>query len=440
VNAERTDLASRLTDEERADQERLEAEIVRLNRELLNGKSDAKAAGTLRSELSAARARWEQNESTLYARAGVRRAPKITDPLQSPSALIPTADDVILNFVVGEKQTTLFVLSREDEEVRIETHTIAAGTANLQRDVDRFLGRLASLNFDYEGDARSLYRLLIAPAENTLRGKSVIAIVADGPLWRLPFQVLAGSDGKPLVTRFAMFSAPSLMSLSRVSRSPDGHRPFTVLAIGNPRVGGDTAATVRAQMRADLGDLPDAAVEARQVAALYDRDRSHVLIGTQATERAVKERAAEYDILHLAAHAVTDDSQPLYSSIVLAREDDREDGLLEGREITRLDLRARLTVLSACSTAQGRVRPGEGLIGLSWAFLVAGCPTIVATQWRVPSASTALLMVDFHRELARGDISVAEALQRAQMRLMKDRRYRHPFYWSGFVVVGAGRS
>ena len=181
-------------------------------------------------------------------------------------------------------------------------------------------------------------------------------------------------------------------------------------------------------------------MEARQVAALYDRKRSRVLIGPQATEHAVKERAAEYDILHLAAHAVTDDSQPLYSSIVLARQDDGEDGLLEGREITQLALRARLTVLSACSTAQGRVRPGEGLIGLSWAFLVAGCPTIITTQWRVPSASTSKLMVDFHRQLARGEISVAEALRRAQMRLMKDRRYRHPFYWSGFVVVGAGRS
>lgn len=440
VNAGRTGLAARLTDEEHATQQRLEAELVRLNREILEGTRDGQVAEALRSELAAARARWEQNESLLYARAGIKRAPKITDPLQSPAVLIPTAGDVILNFMVSEKQTTLFVLSRDGEEVRIETHVIAVGTARLKRDVERFLGRLASLNFDYEDDARSLYRLLIAPAENALRGKSAVAIVADGPLWKLPFQVLADRDGRPLVARFAMFYAPSLTSLTRAASASDADRPSAVLAIGNPRVGTDTAATVRAQMRATLGDLPDAAVEAREVAALYDRSRSRVLTGTEATEQAMKERAAEYDILHLAAHAVTDDSQPLYSSIVLARQDDREDGLLEGREITQLALRARLTVLSACSTAQGRVRPGEGLIGLSWAFLVAGCPTIVATQWRVPSVSTSKLMIDFHRQLARGDISVAEALRRAQMRLMKDRRYRHPFYWSGFVVVGAGGS
>ena len=96
--------------------------MVRINRTLLEEKRDARAAEALRSELAAARARWEQNESLLYARAGIRRAPKVADPLQSPAALIPAAGDVILDFVVGEKQTTLFVLSRDGEEVRASKH------------------------------------------------------------------------------------------------------------------------------------------------------------------------------------------------------------------------------------------------------------------------------------------------------------------------------
>jgi len=240
------------------------------------------------------------------------------------------------------------------------------------------------------------------------------------------------------VARFALFYAPSLGSLLRAPRATADGQP-SVLAIGNPRFSGDAATLVKARTRAALGDLPDAAIEARDIAALYERSR--LLTGREASESAVKEHADEYDVLHIAAHTVTDDDQPLYSGILLARNESRldEDGLLEGREITQLDLHARLAVLSACSTAQGHVRPGEGLIALSWAFLVAGCPTIVATQWRVPSASTSKLMVDFHRELRAhpdGPFAKAEALRQAKLRMLRDRAHRHPFYWAPFVLVG----
>jgi CHAT domain-containing protein len=438
---ERIDLTARLSDEERTTQEEIEGNIRRLNMQLLHGHEDASTSAVTKSALADARARWEQLQTTLYVRHGLRRAPAVVDPLVIPEVLLPTPEDVILDFVVTDRQTILFVLSRpRGGEMTIDVHTIAVGTVALRADVDHFLNRLASANFDYEDDARRLYRLLIGPAEKRLQGKTVVAIVADGPLWRLPFQALQGDDGKPLLTRFVLFSAPSLLSLSRA----DGHREAqpSILAIGNPRVSAGVTAAVQSRTRAALGDLPEAAVEARAVAALYDRAHALVLTGNQATEQAVKESAPRYDILHVAAHAITDDRQPLYSSILLAsgQESAGEDGLLEGREITRLALNARLTVLSACSTAQGYVRPGEGLIGLSWAFLVAGCPAIVASQWRVPSVSTSKLMVDFHRELARGNRTVAEALRLAQLRMMKNPRYRHPFYWSAFVVIGAGRS
>jgi CHAT domain-containing protein/predicted negative regulator of RcsB-dependent stress response len=437
--AETADITSLLTDEERAEQKAVEEEIVRLNGELFGARLDAGRAETVKARLQDARARWEKLEAALHVRHDVRRARSAIDPLQSPGQLLPSAADAILDYVVTPEKTTLFVLTRgDDARLNIGVHTIDADEARLARDVNRFLDRLGAGSFDYEEDARRLHRLLLAPAAKALQGRKTVAIVGDGPLWRLPFQALQGSDGKPLITRFTIFYAPSLASLLRVPGRPAGQKP-AVLAIGNPRFSDDVAARVASRTRSALGDLPDAAVEARQVAALYDRSRSRVLTSRQATERAVKENAAHFDVLHIAAHAVADDDQPLYSGIVLARASG-EDGLLEGREITRLALHARLAVLSACSTAQGQVRPGEGLIGLSWAFLVAGCPTIVASQWRVPSESTARLMVEFHRELASGEKSVAESLRQAQLALMKDRRYRHPFYWSAFVVVGAGRS
>lgn len=419
-SGERADFHARVTAEERVEQQKIEAEITRLNRELFGAKRDS---AVLKASLAEARSRWESFETALHQGHALERTHVPADPLQSPDLLLPSPDDVVLDYVVTESKTILFVLSRDERgELRVETHTIAVSSARLQRNIDRFLGRLAGASFDYRDDARRLYRLLLKPAARTLRGKHVIAVVPDGSLWRLPFQALQDAGGQALIERFTLFYAPSLASLRRTPRPASAHP--NVLAVGNPR--------------AAAGDLPEAATEARQIVDLYDGGRSRALIGREATESAVKEQAASYDVVHIAAHAIADDEQPLYSGIVLAG-DGGNDGLLEGREITRLHLNARLAVLSACRTASGQVRRGEGLIALSWAFLVAGCPTVVATQWNVPSDSTARLMVDFHRELARG-VTIAVALRRAQLHLMKDRRYRHPFYWSPFVVVGAGRS
>jgi CHAT domain-containing protein len=116
-----------------------------------------------------------------------------------------------------------------------------------------------------------------------------------------------------------------------------------------------------------------------------------------------------------------------------------DDGLLQAWELMALDLRAELVVLSACETARGRVAPGEGLIGLSWALFVAGSPASIVSQWKVESASTAELMLQFHsRWRGAPRLSKAEALQQAALPMLRGVRYRHPFYWAGFVLVGDG--
>jgi CHAT domain-containing protein len=107
-----------------------------------------------------------------------------------------------------------------------------------------------------------------------------------------------------------------------------------------------------------------------------------------------------------------------------------------------MDLHAKLAVLSACQTARGWVGAGEGVIGMSWALFVAGVPTTVASQWKVDSNSTTTLMIDFHRRLtqrpANSKTAKAEALRQAELGLLKSERYRHPFYWAGFVMIGDG--
>ncbi|HEX2270352.1 MAG TPA: CHAT domain-containing protein [Pyrinomonadaceae bacterium] len=93
--------------------------------------------------------------------------------------------------------------------------------------------------------------------------------------------------------------------------------------------------------------------------------------------------------------------------------------------------------------ARGWVGAGEGVVGMSWAFFVAGVPTIVASQWKVDSVSTTNLMIDFHRRLTRrantkARQQKAESLRQASLGLLRSERYRHPFYWAGFVMVGDG--
>src|SRR5262249_39383513 len=173
---------------------------------------------------------------------------------------------------------------------------------------------------------------------------------------------------------------------------------------------------------------------------------SKVYIGAAAREEVVKQDSNRFRILHLATHGILNDASPMYSNVMLAHAPGKsdEDGLLEAWEIMNLNLDADLVVLSACETARGRVSAGEGVIGLSWALFVAGCPRTVVSQWKVQSVSTAELMVEFHRGFktrfarARAATSTAEALRQAALKLKQNPKYRHPFYWGGFVVIGDG--
>jgi len=110
----------------------------------------------------------------------------------------------------------------------------------------------------------------------------------------------------------------------------------------------------------------------------------------------------------------------------------------------KLDLRPAITVLAACETARGRIGGGEGVIGLSWAFFLAGSPRTVVSLWNVDAASTTDLMVAFHRRVRahlvqqHGRPAAAASLRAAALLLLQDPKYRHPFYWAGFVVLGDG--
>jgi CHAT domain-containing protein len=132
----------------------------------------------------------------------------------------------------------------------------------------------------------------------------------------------------------------------------------------------------------------------------------------------------------------------MYSHVVLAQDADRaEDGFLYAHEVMSMKLRARIVTLSACETGLGRLSRGEGLLGLTRAFLYAGASSVVVSLWSVDQ-STAKIMEHFYRNIAKG-IPTAESLRRAKRTLIGTREngisFAHPFLWAPFVLVGNGR-
>ena len=343
-----------------------------------------------------------------------------------PDSQVPAADTAIFEYAVSEDHTMLFVVTRTGSQApRITTRRIEISQKDLAAAVDAFVTQLRSRDFNYHTAARRLFRLLIAPANGLVARQTQFCIVPDDVLWRLPFQVLEELPNEPLLIRRAISYAPSISVLESMLRSKRAAgRPRSVLAVGDPERPGKPAPA-------------DSAQEIRSIAKVYPD--AQVLLGKRASESVFKRQAAGRDVLHFAVHGNLDSESPMYSSLQLSTQDRSEDGNLEAREVAQMHLDARVAVLSACELGGGRIYEGEGIIGMSWAFLVAGCPTTVVSQWQADSRATARLMVDFHRALAAG-ASPAFALRQAALALRRDPDYFHPFYWASFETVGATSS
>jgi CHAT domain-containing protein len=261
-------------------------------------------------------------------------------------------------------------------------------------------------------------------------------VIPDGPLWNVPFQALQDGRGRFLIEHAAVSYAPSLTAMRDILRRPRRDDARGVLAMGKADFAALRAQTGLARP-SELTPLPDAERQVRLVQALYGSSAT-AYVGAEASEERFKREAASYAVLHLATHGILDEASPLYSHVVLTpgRGAGADDGLLEAWEILRLRLDAEVVILSACDTARGRIAPGEGVIGMTWALFAAGARAMVVSQWQVEAASTTRLMTAFHRGLAAGRLAKVDALRAASLELLRSPEQAHPFYWAGFVLVG----
>jgi len=432
--------------EDRAEEARLEADLRSTNSELRallqQAEPDATRRRALDEERNARRVALEDWRARRYAEHADLRVQRGESPLLSredAARLLAGRETVLLEYSLAGQRGYVFALRAGAAGAPVlSVHALGLPTDELVRLARDLRERLASRNLEFAAVAGRLHAALLAPAAGVLRGARHVVLVPDGALWELPFQALRPRGGRYLVQDAAVSYAPSLSVLRdmRTHRRAPAPGDRALLAVGNPDLG---AARRRSPsvLLSDLQPLPEAEAQVRAIARLYDAGTAEVRVGAAARETWVKQEAPHFRLLHLATHGLLDDASPLYSQLVLAapRAGEGDDGLLEAREILDLSLDAELTVLSACETGRGQSGAGEGLIGMAWAFFVAGCPATVASQWKVEAASTTRLMLAFHRGL-RARLSPAEALRRAALAQMQRPGARHPFYWAGFVAMG----
>lgn len=318
-------------------------------------------------------------------------------------------DTTLLSYFVTPATTLAFLITRDSFttiKLPVSEHALGAAIANARSDGWPSASPPQALD--------NLYNTLIAPLKNHLSTR-VLGIIPHGVLHYLPFAALA--DGQRYLSdEYTLFTLPSA-SVLQFLPGAQPTRDSRVLALANGQAAG-------------LSSLEGVNQEVRAIAQRY---KTHLLIGENATETALREGASTHAIIHLAAHGALNTTSPLFSRILLSP-DQEHDGALEVHEVYELDLQqTELVVLSACETHLGKQSRGDDIIGLTRAFMYAGTPSVIASLWKVNDQATSDLMTLFYKHLKQGN-SKARALQIAQQKIRS--RYPHPYYWAAFVLTG----
>lgn len=347
-------------------------------------------------------------------------------------------DKVLIWVIAPDGQIQLappVVISAVDLKRKIsEAHNSIAQAAKLPKDMD-------AQDKAREALLKELYTLLIAPVQSLLPASSdaVVTFVPHGPLFSVPFSALMSGQGKYLIEERTVSYLPAigvLRATEKIAAETDRETENTLLAFGNPIT----------KVIAFLGTLPFAEKEVKKIAALFGEGKSKLEVGAQATKSAYKSFSSKYSVLHLATHGLISEERPMDSALVLAPEGG-DDGLLTVKDILSMPpLKAKMVVLSACQTGRGKIT-GDGVVGLSRAFIIAGAPSVVVSQWNVDDVMTEYQMGEFYKSFLGGKSKVA-ALRDAQLhtigfmdRLLgsstgKTAFRPNPRLWAAFQLIG----
>lgn len=281
---------------------------------------------------------------------------------------------------------------------------------------------------------KQLHKLLIEPIADLLPTdpNAHVIFMPQGELFLVPFPALQDANGKYLIEKHTILTAPAIQVLDLTQKQRvkvQQANPKGLVVVGNPTM---PKVTIKiGEPPEQLNPLPAAENEAITIAKLLN---TKALTGNQATKKAILSQLPQARIIHLATHGLLDDFKGLGvpGAIALAPSGN-DNGLLTADEILDLKLNAELVVLSACDTGRGRIT-GDGVIGLSRSLITAGVPSIIVSLWSVPDAPTASLMTEFYRNWQEKKLDKAQALRQAMLTTMKN--HPNPKDWAAFTLIG----
>lgn len=326
------------------------------------------------------------------------------------------AETLLLEYFVARGEVLAWTVDRE----RVETHRHLADAAAVSTAQSGLRLALSTATMPAGQRVAQLHlsrldTLLLQPLAERIAGFRRIMLVPHGGLHHLPFHALYDSRAQSYLLERHEISYLPCASLLPIAQARGRHCRIGSAA-PDPLIIANSAG----------GELPCILDEAASVdrlmpGALFTEDA--------ATLAAIHEHAPHHRLLHIAAHGRFRADEPLFSALQLAG------GELTVLDIFNLDLCASLVTLSACETGTSAIRGGDELIGLARACLYAGAASLLLTLWRVDDRSTSTLIEGFYRALLAGKTKAA-ALRDAQLALMRDPHYAHPYYWAPFVLIG----
>jgi CHAT domain-containing protein len=354
--------------------------------------------------------------------------------------LARSSNSILLSYWLAPERSFLWVVT----PTAVTLHTLPP-EKKIAALVEAYGSLLENLRdpLDSESPAgRELSRILLGPVQGLLKPGEHIIMVPDRVLHSLNFETLPDPDqpSRYLIESATISIAPSLGGLTNAGARA-AQSGNSILLIGDPEPAVEEyqrlpyAAKEIALIEQSFATGNSGSPASRRSVPL----RSVVIEGAHAYPAAYRDAdPARFSFIHFAAHATTNRESPLDSALILSR---HESGYaLSARDVMNVPLHADLVTLSACRSAGARTYSGEGLVGLSWAFLRAGARNVVAGLWDVNDMSTANLMADFYSRLTRG-AAPPDALREAKLGLVHSSgAYRKPFYWGPFqLYTGAAK-
>ena len=275
--------------------------------------------------------------------------------------------------------------------------------------------------------AACVYKMIIAPVADYL-DKPEIIILPDRHLYKVPFAVLEDESGKCLSESYRIRIVPSLTTLKLIQNCPaDYHSQSGVLIVGNPKVGD----VLYKGILQHVSRLPFANNEAEMIGKLFG---TQPLLGKQATKQAVLQNIHSVSLIHFACHGNAERGEIVLAPPPLTdRTPQEEDYLLTMEDISKVQLRAKLVVLSCCHSAKGQIS-AEGVVGIARAFLGSGARSVLAALWAIEDEATEHFMTHFYENLVHGE-SASESLQQA-MKWMRENGFSEVTQWAPFMLIG----